>query len=310
MNYPIYFDSKKSLHLFELNDEFDFLINLYIKNKLPNVLMLSGQKGLGKSTLINHLLFYIFDKNNYDVKNYHFDNKSSFYNHFLSNIFSNIIYLSGSDFKNIKIEDIRILKSKILKTTILNKPRFIIFDDVELFNNNSLNALLKILEEPSKNNHFVLINNLSNPLIDTIKSRCLEIKIILNEKKKQNIIKFLVENYKIQLAIDPQSSYLTPGNFIKFNYILKEFDISIDQDFLKNLGILLTLYKKEKNIIFIDLIFFLTDKYFNNIKIKNLFTNEKIIECKKFIFENVNNYIIYNLNQNSLLNTINNKINE
>ena len=48
--------------------------------------MLSGQKGLGKSTLINHLLFYIFDKNNYDVKNYNFDNKSSFYNQFLSNI--------------------------------------------------------------------------------------------------------------------------------------------------------------------------------------------------------------------------------
>ena len=151
---------------------------------------------------------------------------------------------------------------------------------------------------------------MSNPLIDTIKSRCLEIKILLNEKKRQNIIKFLIEKFKIQLAIDPESSYLTQGNFIKFNYILKEFDISIDQDFLKNLGILLTLYKKEKIIIFIDLIFFLTDKYFNNIKTKNLFTKEKIIECKKFIFENVNNYIIYNLNQNSLLNTINNKINE
>ena len=36
----------------------------------------------------------------------------------------------------------------------MNKPRFIIFDDVELFNNNSLNALLKIIEEPSKNNFF------------------------------------------------------------------------------------------------------------------------------------------------------------
>ena len=40
--------------------------------------MLSGQKGSGKSTLINHLLFYIFDKNNYDEKiiiltiNHHF----------------------------------------------------------------------------------------------------------------------------------------------------------------------------------------------------------------------------------------------
>ena len=37
---------------------------------------------------------------------------------------------------------------------------------------------LKIIEEPNKNNYFILINNKSKNLIDTIKSRCIEIKII------------------------------------------------------------------------------------------------------------------------------------
>ena len=115
MTFPKYFNPKSSLNLFGLLDNFNFLKDLYTKHNLPKVLMLSGKKGSGKSTLINHLLFYIFDKNNYNEKTYEYDNNSLFYNEFINNIFSNIIYLSGSDFKNSKIEDIRILKKKYYK---------------------------------------------------------------------------------------------------------------------------------------------------------------------------------------------------
>ena len=99
-------------------------------------------------------MFYIFDQKNYQEKENVLKTDSAFYNQFINNIFSNIIYLSGSNFKNIKIDDIRNLKIQISKTSISEKPRFIIFDDVELFNINSLNALLKVIEEPSKNNFF------------------------------------------------------------------------------------------------------------------------------------------------------------
>ena len=205
--------------------------------------MLSGKKGLGKSTLINHLMFFVFDELNYDQKNYELNIGSVIYNQFINDVFPNIIYIAGTDFKNTKIEDIRSLKSKILQSTISNKPRFIIFDDVELFNNNSLNALLKIMEEPSKNNYFLLINNNSKPLLETVKSRCLDIKIILNEQKRQKIIMLLIEKFAIDLMIDPKTSMLTPGNFIKFNYIYQENNISNDNLYIKNLGSLLNLYK-------------------------------------------------------------------
>ena len=309
MIFPKFFDSKNSLNLFYLSDKFIFLKTLYLKKKLPKVFMLSGKKGSGKSTLINHLMYYIFDIKNYDENKNELSSKSSFYNQFLEDINPNIIYLSGSDFKNVKIEDIRILKTKIFKTTISNNPRFIIFDDIELFNNNSLNALLKIIEEPSKNNYFVLINNKSKPLIDTIKSRCLDIKIILNEYTRIKIIDSLIKKFKIKITFDPSNSKLTPGNFIKFNYIFDENKISIDDDFLKNLNVLLSLYKKKKDIIFFDMVSFLTDNYFNNLKTNNSLNNDEIIEFKRFVFENINKFFLYNLNQNALLHNIGCKIN-
>tara|TARA_Y100000389_G_scaffold166772_1_gene171670 strand:+ start:640 stop:1593 length:954 start_codon:yes stop_codon:yes gene_type:complete len=310
MTLPLYFDPKKSLNLFGLSEKFNFLLNLYLKDKLPKVLMLSGNKGSGKATLINHLLFHIFDNVNYDKKSYSFIDKSYFYNQYDNNIYSNIIYLSGSEFKNIKIEDIRILKKKLLQSTISKEPRFIIFDDVELFNNNSLNALLKVIEEPNTNNYFILINNKTKPLIETIKSRCLEIKLILSEKKRQFIIGSLIKKFNINPIINIKSSGLTPGHFIKFNYIFHENNISFDDDFLKNLGILLNLFKKNKDILFIDMATFLTNNYLNKLSNKKKFSIEKTIEYKKFVFENINRYFVYNLNHNSLLTNIHNKINE
>ena len=309
MTFPLYFDSKKSSNLFGLYENFKFLKNLYIKNKLPKVLMLSGKKGSGKATLINHLMHYIFSKDSYNDEINQFNVSSKFNSQFLNDIFANIIYLSGSDFKNIKIDNIRILKTKIFQSSISDKPRFIILDDVELFNNNSLNALLKIIEEPGKNNFFLLINNNSKSLIETIKSRCLDIKIILNEKERLSITHSLIKKFQLNLKINPENSKLTPGQFVKFNYIFGENNINFDDDFLKNLGLLLNLYKNNKEILFIDLILFLTDNHFNNLKKNNSYTNDKIVEYKSFVFENINKFFLFNLNQNALLNMINNKIN-
>jgi len=310
MTFPSYFNAKKSLKLFGLNNDFDLLKKLYLENKLPQAIILSGKKGSGKSTLINHFLYYLFDKKNYDENNLELNVVSDFYNQFINNIFPNIIYLNGSDYNNNKIEDIRNLKKIIYQTSISDKPRFIIFDDVELFNNNSLNSLLKIIEEPSQKNYFILIDNKSKPLLKTIYSRCLDFKIILNEDKRQNIIESLIKLFNLKVIIDTKESKLTPGSFIKFNYILDENKILLNEDFQKNLEYMLKLYKKEKNIIFIDMILFLTNNYFNNLNKKSIYSKEKIIDYKNFVFENINKFFLYNLNQNALLSSIKNKMND
>ena len=78
MNYPSFFNSKNSLNLFGLGSNFKILSDLYLKNSLPRVLMFTGNKGSGKSTLINHFLFSIFDLENYDKKNFFLNDKSNF----------------------------------------------------------------------------------------------------------------------------------------------------------------------------------------------------------------------------------------
>ena len=308
MNTNEYNDPKNSLVLFGLGSKLDFLIELYNSNKLPKVLMISGKKGIGKFTFINHFLTYIYDKDNYDLKNRSINNQTQFYKQNLNNLFSNIVYLSGNNFKNVKIEDIRDLKSTILKTSISKKERFIILDDIELFNTNSLNALLKLIEEPPSNNYFVLINSRTKTLIKTIYSRSLEIKIFLTNETRIKIIESLIKKNNLEVFIDFNSSNLTPGNFLSFNKIFEENEINTDEDFLINLEILLNLYKKNKNIDLINIILFLTDYYFYNLKEKKIDNIERVLENKSFVINNINKFISYNLNQSSLINAINNKL--
>ena len=307
MSYPIFFDSRNSLNLFELQDKFKLLKDLYIKKTLPKVLMLTGEKGSGKSTLVNHFLHSIFDEN-YNLKNNEIEENSIFLNEYKKDIFSNIIYIKGADFKSVKIEDIRNLKSKIFQSTILNKDRFIIFDDIDLFNHNSLNALLKTIEEPLKNTYFFLINNKAKPLLETIKSRALEIKIILNESQRLKIIDKLTSFHESELILDPKTSKVSPGNFLKFNYLFKEYNISLNNDFCENISLLLNLYRKDKEILFVNLIFFIVDYYFTNFKNSNDFKNNEIYETKNYILNNINKFMLYNINQNALLNAISTKL--
>ena len=308
MNYPTFFNAKNSLNLFNLKENFKFISELYLKKNLPKVLMFTGNKGSGKSTLVNHFLYSIFDIDNYDKEKHSILGSSIFLKQFQNNIFANIIYLNALDYKSVKTEDIRNLKKKILQTTLSEKDRFIIFDDIELFNQNSLNALLKLIEEPSQKNFFFLINNKGKPLIETIKSRALEINIILNEKQRIEIINKLVNFYKIDLILNPKTSQLSPGNFIKFNYFCKEYDILPTNNFVENLSLLLNLYKKNKDILIINLVFYLADEYFKYLKDNNTLKNEKIFEIKNYILNNLNSFMLYNINQNSLINAVNEKL--
>ena len=70
----------------------------------------------------------------------------------------------------------------------------------------------------------------------------------------------------MELIFDPKISRLSPGNFVKFNYLCKEFNISATGSFIENLTLLLNLYKKNKDILFNNLAFFLADNHFSGAK--------------------------------------------
>ena len=224
--------------------------------------MLSGQKGIGKSTLINHLMHFFFDKNNYNENEFSININSSFNLQFKKNLHPNIIYLEGSDFKGAKIDDIRTLKNNLSKTPINRKKRFIILDNVETFNLNSINALLKIIEEPSKNNYFILINNKTINLRETISSRCLEIKIIFNDIQISAITSLLMKTFKQNISLDIDLLKISAGRLLTYNYFINQKNINIDDNYVDILRSVLNIYKKEKNFKYKDFLLFISEYYF------------------------------------------------
>tara|TARA_B100000965_G_scaffold390248_1_gene396874 strand:+ start:465 stop:1388 length:924 start_codon:yes stop_codon:yes gene_type:complete len=298
---------KHSLKLYSFDEKFDLMIKLYNSKKFPNSLMLSGKKGIGKFTLVKHFLNYIFDKK-YNLETKEINETSEFYRQYLNNVTPNVIYLDGFELKNAKIDDIRHLKSTLLKSNISGMSRFIILDDVELFNHNSLNALLKIIEEPNLNNFFILINNNSKPIIETIKSRCLEFKLSLKNKDRLKIIDSLIKKNNLDTCIDYKSFSITPGNFYIFNNICKNNNININGDFLLNLEKILNLYKKEKDMNLINLLIYITEIYFYKLSIENRNNLEKNSYTMNYIIDNLNKFTLLNLNPNSLKNSITNEL--
>lgn len=302
-----YFHPKKTLKLIGHEKKLSFFVELINENKFPKVLLLTGDKGIGKFTLINHLMFSYFDQKNYDLKNFKILESSSFYKKILQNIFPNIIYLQGSDFKNIKIEDIRKLKNDLQKSPIYNDKRFVILDDVETFNLSSLNGLLKIIEEPGTNDYFIMINNKSQLLLDTIKSRSIEMKILLSNEQRNKIFSFLLENFEQRQLFEGNVINVSPGNLLKFNHLTEINNININDKFSNGLNKILNLYKKDKNLFYKDFLLFFTEYYLKKNKSKIFLDEKTFIEKRSFLIRNISNFFSFNLNQNTFLNSIQNQ---
>ena len=257
------FNPKKTTRLFGLENEFNFLNKIISSDKFPKTLMLTGNRVVGKSTMISHLMHYYFDKKTYNENENTFAGESFFLNQFIENLFPNILYLNGSDYKNVRIDDIRKIINDLNKSPIKKDKRFIILDDIDSFNINSLNALLKIIEDPGKNNFFILINNKSNKLLNTIKSRSIEIKIMINNQDRLSISTSLLKYFNQDRIFDENLVTSTPGNFLKFNYIFNNNSLDINEKFLTNFSNILRIYKKEKDIFYKEMLLFFVDYNFS-----------------------------------------------
>ena len=296
-----------SIQLYGLDLEFDNLSNLLLNQKLPKVILLTGEKGIGKFTLINHLIISYYDKENYNLSEKKILKKNKFFENLSKDLISNVIFLKSNDFKNINIEAIRELKNKLQKKPLYNDKRFVVLDNVETFNTNSINALLKIIEEPNENDYFFLINNKTRPLIDTLKSRCLEFKIMLNYNQRSQIINFLMDIHNQDQIIDQDKIIISPGNFLKINITLRENNINIKENIFKTFKNILDLYKKSKNLFFKDLLLFYSEYYLQIERDNQNLTKMKFIEDRKFLLNNINDFFVYNLSQGTLLRSIENR---
>ena len=281
--------------LYEMSNYFECLKHLIDKKIFPKVLMLNGKKGQGKFTMVHHLLSYYFDCKNYDTKSLIINNNNFLFKNIKTNINNDILYFNCSE-QSIKIDNIRELKNTLQKTSINKFNRFILFDDVEYLSNNCVNALLKSIEEPNKINHFILINNKSRPIIETLKSRSLELNIYLNKSKKLKIIENLLKDQKINNVDENlKNTALTPGEFLIFNDILNAEDISLGDNITSNVNKLFLLSKKKKNVIYINFAIYLINIHFMT-KAKNNFNIDECIDRKSYIIKKLIDADKLNLN--------------
>ena len=283
--------------------EFCNFIDLYKNKKLPNKILLSGEKGIGKSTLAYHIINCIlsFDEDHfYNEKNFQINPDNKSFKLILNKSNPNFISIDiNEDKKSIDINQIRNLILTLNKSSFNTKPRFVLINNIELLNINSVNALLKIVEEPNDNIYFILINN-NKKILPTLKSRCLNYKINLTSEESANIInKILGENFKNLINEQMINNYSTPGwvlNLLSFSSTngvdLKEINL---KDFIKKI-IIEKKYKKDQFVK--DILYSFIEFYFRqNVSSKNI----KLMKIQKYFLKKINNTKIFNLDDETLL---------
>ena len=288
--------------LYGLDQYLNELIRLYNKNKYPNKILLSGQKGIGKSTLAFHFINYVLSLNEihkYDIQHFNINPNSSEYKTVQNGSNANLIKVDViDDKKTIDINQIREIIKNLNKSTFNNKPKFILIDNIELLNINSINALLKILEEPNKNIYFILIHN-NKKILPTLLSRCLDFKINLSHNDCLDISNKLLGNdlYKL-VNKDLINYYFTPGEIyylIQFS-LLNNYDL-LNLDLKEFLKVLIKDGQYKKNIFINNMMYNYIEFYFRKL---NISFSKIINEKYRYFTRRIADTKFYNLDKESL----------
>ena len=271
--------------LFGLKNFFNEFIRLYKSDILPNKILLSGPKGIGKCTLSYHLINYIFsvqEQFSYNLEKNLINPENRSFKLIQNNSHPNFILIDiNPEKKNIEISQVRTMIEKLNKSSFNDQPRFILIDNIQYMNLNSINALLKILEEPNSNVYFILINN-NRKILPTLKSRCINFKIILSNNEISDVCKKLFKNDISDIINkDLLDYYFTPGKV--FNLIQFASENSID---IKNISLDELLYLiisknyYKKDLLIKDFLmdyfqlFLINSKKFRNIDLYDYFVKQ------------------------------------
>ncbi|MDA9222247.1 AAA family ATPase [Candidatus Pelagibacter sp.] len=276
--------------IYGMKNFFNELVGLHKQKKIPNKILLSGKKGLGKSTLAYHLINYILSENEeykYNLENFSINKDNKSYKLLQNNSHPNFYLIDLlTEKKSIDVGQIRKMINYTNKSTFNNMARFILIDNVENLNKNSVNALLKIVEEPNENVFFILINNSEKNILPTLKSRCLTFKINLTFNNSINISNSILEKNVLEFVnYDLLSYYNSPGEIISLFNFAKEKSINLKDHTISsfiNLIIENNYYKKNKpiKVLLINLIelFFLKKYKITNTKISLINFYHKFIK--------------------------------
>ena len=291
--------------LYALGDFFKEFTKLYNDKQMPNKILLSGKRGLGKSTLAYHVINYALSLNEdykYDISKLYINKNNRSFKLIQNSSHPNFYLIDLFDEKkSIDIDQVRTMITYTNKSCFNDSPRFILIDNIEYLNKNSNNALLKIIEEPNDGIFFILINNNEKNILPTLKSRCIVFKINLTFDETIEVTNLLLDKNIFEIINHELINYYTtPGEIINFINFSIEKKINLKQLTILELLILLIdngYYKKNRYvkrliINFIEL-FFLKEYKLSTTK------NSLLYLYHKFIFK-INDMEKFNLDEESL----------
>jgi DNA polymerase-3 subunit delta' len=302
------FLSNKQEKLFSYDQYFKLFIKLYKNNLLPNKILLSGQSGLGKSTFAYHFINFILSNKedySYDFTNFTINPLNRSFRLINKQYHPNFYLLENfPDKQSISISQVREMIGYLNKTNFEKKIKFILIDNAEYLNLHSVNALLKIIEEPNLNTFVIVIHNSSIKLVETLKSRCVEFKIFFSNQERQKILENLLVYYNLKIDINLfekiKSFYNSPGIILNLVKLINEAVINLNNpnliDIISNLMEFILKNKNNTNLNLlqniIELFFFQELKKTNN--------KSRISLNYSKVLKSLNSFRKYNIDMNNI----------
>ena len=177
-----------------------------------------------------------------------------------------------------------------------NNMRFVLIENSQFLNLNSINALLKCIEEPNNNLTYIITHNSNYKLLETLKSRCIEFKINLKHEYSELIVNNYFSNNLYQdISQDFKNYYNNPSFLISYinftnNENLDFTSLTIESLLIKisnNINLLKNDFIKNNLNLFIELFFYKNI----NVHKKNLF------KAKEYFLNKLSNVNKYNLDK-------------
>jgi DNA polymerase-3 subunit delta' len=198
--------------------QIDLIKNLIEKKQFPNSLILSGQKGIGKSLIAKNTAYCLADYIKLDELNYIKELTSH-----------NILFVCKDNLEEKKQtkqlmyrDDISHISSFFKTKNESNNKRVCIIDAIDDLSLDAINSLLKVIEEPNINSHFILISHDNKKLLPTIISRSFQIKF--NNFNKDDYLSILSKLDDLKATDHSYLYELTRGSLdISRSYINNDF---------------------------------------------------------------------------------------
>lgn len=184
-----------------------FLHKLFRLRRIPSSLILSGKEGVGKKDIAFEFATALLcleesyppcgkcqscrhmqdfrEKDEEELAFYGEDARGKKVFLYLQGDHPDFVYLTPEK-AEIKIDQIRGVKDFVYLRPALSKRKVVLIHPAETMNQQAQNALLKVLEEPPEDTHFILVANRLEKILPTVKSRSfiLEVPPLSEEELK------------------------------------------------------------------------------------------------------------------------------